>query len=158
MEIPSPDTGRLLRGGQRGLGPRHDWFFDQVYRSSNVFDYGVQTVSTDPVAGPGYHDRNGKPVFDTSAQIGLRTRSTVVVRRYGEAIFPVDVLVTFANGEHVREHWDGRERWMSYVYERNAKVTTVVVDPDRVLLLDVNRTNNSYDANAPTRAAAQNGC
>ena len=40
------------------------------------------------------------------------------MRRYGEAMFPVDVLVTFENGEQVREHWDGRERWKVFTYER----------------------------------------
>jgi hypothetical protein len=91
-------------------------FFDQVYRSSNVFDYGVQSVN----------------------------QSNVVVRRYGEAIFPVDVLVTFGNGERVTEHWDGVDRWKLYSYDRPSPIETVVVDPNRVLLLDVDYTNNSY--------------
>jgi hypothetical protein len=131
------------------------WFFDQVYRSSNVFDYGVQTVGSQPVPGPGYVDRNGKVAFDAGTGGPGRVRSTVVVRRYGEAIFPVDVQVTFANGEQLREHWDGRERWISYVYERGVGVETVFVDPDRILLLDINRTNNSYRAHPASGQAAQ---
>ena len=99
------------------------WFFDQVYRSSNVFDYGVQDL--------------------TSTADDGRFRTSVVVRRYGEAIFPVDVLVTFANGDRVTEHWDGRDRWKAYTYDRPSRVVSAVVDPDRVLLLDVNYTNNS---------------
>ena len=43
------------------------------------------------------------------------------MRRYGEAIFPVDVLVTFANGERVTEHWDGSDRWKLYTYDRPAR-------------------------------------
>ncbi len=38
------------------------------------------------------------------------------MRRYGEAIFPVDVLVTFKDGKQIREHWDGRGRWNRYTY------------------------------------------
>src|SRR4051794_39866709 len=75
-----------------------DWYFDQVYRSSNVFDYGVQSLS--------------------SERDGDRYRTTVVVRRYGEAVFPVDVLVTFANGERSVEKWDGADRWKLYVFDR----------------------------------------
>ena len=131
------------------------WFFDQVYRSSNVFDYGVQAVRSEAIPGPGFVDRKGKPTFEDGTGQGDRLRSTVVVRRYGEAIFPVDVLVSFANGEQVREHWDGRDRWTSFVYDRGVGVDTVVVDPDRVLLLDVNRTNNSYRAHPAAGAAAQ---
>jgi hypothetical protein len=78
----------------------HDlgWFFDQVYRSSNVFDYGVQDLQSTSEGGS----------FRTSA----------VIRRYGEGIFPVGVRVTFANGDHVDQQWDGRDRWKVYTYDR----------------------------------------
>ena len=98
-------------------------FFDQVYRSSNVFDYGVQDIRS---------ERDGE-----------QYRATVVARRYGEATFPVDLLVTFAGGERVTEHWDGQERWKLYVYDRRAPIVSAQIDPNRVLLLDVNYTNNS---------------
>jgi hypothetical protein len=99
------------------------WYFDQVYRSSNVFDYGVQDVK--------------------SERDGDQHHTTVVARRYGEATFPVDVLVTFASGERVTEHWDGKDRWKLYAYDRQVPVVSAQVDPSRVLLLDVNYTNNS---------------
>ena len=95
------------------------WFFDQVYRSSNVFDYGVQELQS---AGG---------------------RTSVVVRRYGEATFPVSVVTTFADGEQVRERWDGLDRRVVYTYQRPVNAVSVQVDPERVLLLDVNYTNNS---------------
>jgi hypothetical protein len=105
--------------GGRNLG----WFFDQVYRSSDVFDYAVQDVKS-------------------TAEDG-RFRTSVVIRRHGEAIFPVDVQVTFADGEKVTEQWSGRDRWKAYVYDRPARAASAAVDPDRVLLLDLNYTNNS---------------
>jgi hypothetical protein len=98
-------------------------YFDQVYRSSNAFDYGVQELRSMPEGG--------------------RFRTEVVVRRYGEAIFPIDVLVTFDDGERITEHWSGRDRWRLYVYDRAARARSAEADPDHVLLLDVNRTNNS---------------
>jgi len=98
-------------------------FFDQVYRSSDTFDYGIQELRSDRENG--------------------RYRTTLVVRRYGEAVFPIDVRITFDNGEQVTEHWDGRDRWRQYLYYRDAKARSAEADPDRVLLLDVNVTNNS---------------
>ena len=74
------------------------WFFDQVYRSSNVFDYGIQELR--------------------STARATASAPTVVARRYGEATFPIDVRVTFADGEQVIEHWDGRDRWQLYTYDR----------------------------------------
>jgi hypothetical protein len=104
-------------------GRNLDPFFDQTYRSSNVFDYGVQDLKS----------TNDNGTFHTS----------VVVRRYGEAIFPVTVRVTFANGEQVNDEWPGRDRWTAYTYDRPSRAVSAQVDPDRVLLLDINYTNNS---------------
>jgi hypothetical protein len=98
-------------------------FFDQVYRTSNVFDYGVQALE--------------------STRESIRYRTNVTVRRYGEAVFPVDVRVTFENGEQVTERWNGDDRWKLYTYERDSRAASAQIDPDRVLLLDVNYTNNS---------------
>jgi hypothetical protein len=102
------------------------WFFDQVYRSSNVFDYGIQELSSRLKPAP-------TTLYETS----------VVVRRYGEATFPVDVVTRFANGEEVRERWDGVDRRVIYTYARPARAVSAHVDPGRVLLLDINYTNNS---------------
>ncbi len=78
-------------------------------------------------------------------------RTTVVVRRFGEAIFPVDVVTTFRDGQRVTERWDGRDRRAIYTYDRPSEGLKVEVDPERVLLLDVNYTNNS--ATTEPRAA-----
>jgi Peptidase family M1 domain len=110
------------------------WFFDQVYRSSNVFDYGIQELQST-------RDRD-------------QYRTSVVVRRFGEAYFPIDVLVTFKNGEQVTEHWDGRDRWKLYTYERPSQALTAQVDPNRILLLDINLTNNSRTLAPQGRRAA----
>jgi aminopeptidase N len=109
-------------------------FFDRVYRSADVFDYGVDDLSASPEAS-GF-------------------RSIVVVRRFGEATFPVDVRVTFDDGERVTEHWDGVDRWKSYSYVRPASVVSAEVDPERVLLLDVNYTNNSKTLHPSTSKAS----
>jgi hypothetical protein len=109
-------------------GQGHVWFFDEVYRSSNTFDYGVQALRSDRQGEEGY-------------------RTTVVAARFGEAVFPVEVVTTFEDGQRVKEMWDGQDRRAIYVYERPAKAVSVEVDPERVLLLDVNFTNNSRTLN-----------
>jgi hypothetical protein len=100
------------------------WFFDQVYRSSNAFDYAIDSLASE-------------------RQDDGRYRTTVVVRRHGEAHFPVDVRIIFADGEQVTEHWHGRDRWKEYTFTRKARAESAAVDPERVLLLDINYTNNS---------------
>ena len=120
------------------------WFFDEVYRSSNVFDYAAERLESVEVASRGFTEPTPGAALtfeDTTNKALFRT--TVVVRRIGEATFPVDVLITFENGEQVRESWDGRGRWQPYMYEKPTRAVSVQVDPERVLLLDVNYTNNS---------------
>ncbi len=131
------------------------WFFDQVYRSSNVFDYAVAGVQSVPAAGQGYVSRDGKEEPIVPGAGPVRYRTTVVVRRLGEALFPVDVQIVFDNGEKVVEHWNGRERWRAFTFERPARPERVEVDPGRVLLLDVNRTNNSWVSRPAAAGAAR---
>jgi hypothetical protein len=65
------------------------------------------------------------------------------VQRLGEATLPVDVVTTFADGQQVKERWNGLDRRAIYVYERPSHATSVEVDPQRALLLDIDYTNNS---------------
>jgi aminopeptidase N len=109
------------------------WFFDQVYRGSNTFDYGVQRFTSTQV-----RDVGTDAVPDATLY-----RTLVVVQRLGEAIFPVAVVTTLRDGERITEQWDGRDRRAIYTYERTSQAVSVQVDPERVLLLDVDYTNNS---------------
>lgn len=130
------------------------WFFDQVHRGSNVFDYGVAALRSEPASGRGYFGEGDQRVFSTPRAVGDVYRTTVVVRRYGEGLFPVDVRLRMENGEEIRWQWDGRDRWKLFEVERPSRAASVVVDPDRVLLLDVNYTNNSATLRpAATQAA-----
>jgi aminopeptidase N len=130
------------------------WFFDQVYRSSNVFDYAVEALESARLQTRGLTERDGnEPEYqETTAQDLYQT--TVVVRRLGEAIFPVDLLITLDNGEQVREKWDGVDRWKAFTYQRASRAISAQVDPERVLLLDVNYTNNSRTLAAKSDEAA----
>ena len=112
------------------------WFFDEVYRGSNSFDYAVQELKSE-AAGQG------------------RFRSAVAVQRLGEAIFPVDVVTTFADGSRATERWDGKDRRMLYSYDRPSRPVRVEVDPGQVLLLDVNRTNNTRTTQPRAAQAAR---
>ncbi len=131
------------------------WFFDQVHRSSNVFDYGVSSVRSEPVRLAGFVERDGQMQPAPAATGAPVYRTTVVVRRYGEAVFPMEVLVVFRNGEEVREAWNGRDRWKAFTYEREVEAAWAEVDPGRVLLLDVNRVNNSYSTTPKRDEAAR---
>jgi aminopeptidase N len=111
------------------------WYFDQVYRGSQTFDYGIDVFRSEP-AGSGFH-------------------TVVVARRYGDGIFPVPVRVVFADGQQMVWSWDGRDRWRLFEADGAARGLTAEVDPERVLVLDVNRTNNGMSLQPQAHAAAR---
>ncbi len=115
-------------------GQELEWFWDQTYRSSHVFDYAVDGVV----------ERAGG---------GQR----VLLRRWGEGIFPLEVRIEFADGRAVTERWDGRARWTYYDFftGEDDPVIAVYLDPEGKLALDVNETNDSWVREAPARQAAR---
>ena len=130
-------------------GKDHKWFVDQVYTSSNTFDYSVESLVSEPVTFRGVAEDLGEPRLQ---QVTYRT--TVVARRLEAGQFPVDVLVTFANGEQVREKWNGQGRWAVFTYDKTVRAQSAQVDPERVLLLDTNFTNNSVTLEPQSDRAA----
>ena len=130
-----PRPGDLFQTASEVSGRDLTPFFDQVYRGSAVFDYGVESVSS---------SRNDEATFT----------SEVVVRRFGDGIFPVTILVTLANGEQRRFAWDGGGRWHRVTLDHEYRAVSAQVDPDQVLLLDTNFTNNSFATDPQSGRAA----
>jgi len=126
------------------------WFVEQVYRNSNTFDYGIERLASENIAWRGLNDSTA---FENQTLDKL-WRTTVVARRIGSGQFPVDVLVTFSDGHQERERWDGRARWQNFSYDRPARAVSAQVDPERVLLLDTNFTNNSKSVSPAAADAA----
>jgi hypothetical protein len=134
-------------------GKDHAWFREQVYQSSNTFDYSIDRLDSEPIEARGIMESPDGLKFQETRVDG-QFRTTVVVRRLEAGQFPVDVLVTFSNGEQAREQWDGRGRWGVFTFDRPFKAVSAQIDPERVLLLDVNYTNNSRVLEPATEAAA----
>jgi hypothetical protein len=134
------------------------WFFDQVLRDSVVFDYAVESADSVPLKPHGWIERGGRREYveppDDDDIVGERYRTEVVVRRLGAGRFPVDVLLVFEDRQEIREAWDGQAGWKRFVVERPAKLDYAVVDPDRVLMLDPDRVNNSRFREKPAALAA----
>ncbi|HSC25843.1 MAG TPA: M1 family metallopeptidase [Vicinamibacterales bacterium] len=131
------------------------WFFDQVHRGSNAFDYGVQTFRSERAGDRGHFGDGERRAFSSEPRPGQDYTTTVVVRRHGEGIFPVPVRVVFEDGEEVRWEWDGRSRWKLFEVDRPSRARSVEVDPDRMLLLDVDYTNNSMSLRPRAAEAAR---
>jgi hypothetical protein len=124
-----------------------NWFFNEMLFTSNICDYKVYYVRNRlKSADLGYYDDAETMSFKTSdpkdsSKIYL---SKILLKREGEVVMPVDVLVHFDNGTEIKELWDGKSRTCLLKYEKPAKVLWVKIDPENKLVIDINRNNNSY--------------
>ncbi len=114
---------------------------------SGQFDYAIQEVATFSAANEGWvgegEERTlveGREDDDEEAAV---FRSEVVARRLGEGVFPVEVALVFEDGHEIRKKWAGQARWKLFVEEYSSRLEYAVVDPDRILALDVDPKNNS---------------
>lgn len=134
-------------------GQDHAFFIEQVYRSSNTFDYAIERVVSEPIEARGLMESPNGLTFQ-EPQVEGQFRTSVTVRRLAAGQFPVDVLVTFRNGEQARQQWDGRGRWAVLEFDRPVEAVSAQIDPERHLLLDTNNTNNSRTLEPRGDAAA----
>ena len=120
------------------------WFWDQAVYGTQVLDYEVLRADSTPLL---WYDKN------TQEKPGETTYETqVILHRKGDFVFPVEAEVKFDNGENTRERWDGKDRWVRYVYRKKAQLQSVELDPEHGILLDSNYLNNSYVKDAQRRA------
>jgi hypothetical protein len=140
-----PTKEDFLKTIEEVSGQNLRWYFDQAVYGTQVLDYEIWRAGSDRldwyVKDPP-KEKKGETIY----------RTTVLVHRKGDFIFPVDVLIRFDNGESVAEHWDGKDRWVRYTYDKKAKLVSAQIDPDGAVRLDKDFFNNSYTKEEDTRA------
>jgi hypothetical protein len=125
------------------------WYFNQAVYGTPVMDYSVRKIESLPMNW--YEEKKtgaGKDDKDTVY------RSYVWLQRKEEFVMPVDVEIKFENGETMREHWDGADRWTKFgPYDKKTKIASAELDPDHKIHIDRNDFNNSYTAEANVKPA-----
>jgi Peptidase family M1 domain len=120
-------------------------FFNQAVYGTQILDYAVDSISSDPVQ---WWLPEPKDAKDTDY------RTIVTLHRKGDFILPVTVEIIFEDGTRKREQWDGVDRWISFTYTGKTKIRSAEIDPDHTVLLDKNFFNNSY-TNKPNAIATR---
>lgn len=106
-----------------------DWFFEQALWSTRILDYGIDSVYAEKIS----------VLSDSISNFHNR----VVVRRAGSFIFPVEVFSVLANGEILRQKWNGEDSVFVIDYNIQSPIKLAWVDTGQRVPLDVNWTNNS---------------
>ncbi len=118
-------------------------FFNQAVYGTQVLDYSVDSIASDPVQW-------WLPVPKDDKNTDYRT--TVYLRRKGDFLLPVTVEIVFSDGTRLRDFWDGgtsdQARWKKLTYTRKAKIVSAEIDPDHTVLLDRDLFNNSITKKA----------
>jgi hypothetical protein len=110
-------------------------YFNQAVYGTQILDYSVDSISYDSLQWWLPESKDKKQI---------QYVSTVYLRRKGDFILPVNAEIVFDDGTHLRERWNGVDRWTKFTYTRNAKIISAEIDPDHTTLLDSNFFNNSY--------------
>ncbi|MFZ0636467.1 MAG: M1 family metallopeptidase [Candidatus Acidiferrales bacterium] len=126
-------------------------YFDQAISGTAILDYEVLDVDADRL---NWYEKKSQFSPDSPGQM---YHNSVLIHRKGDFIFPVDVQVKFSNGETVLEHWDGRDRWIRYTYDKMAKVVSAEIDPQHQVLLDSDLFNDSRTVKSDTHATRKLG-
>ncbi len=128
---------------QQDLG----WYWQQAVYGTQMLDYEVSRAESTPVNwyDPKLDEKKGETEYETQ----------VVLHRKGDFVFPVEAEIKFDNGESDRVRWDGRDRWVRYVYTKKAQVVSVQIDPDYRVTMDRDYLNNSNSDSAHHLAVAK---
>jgi hypothetical protein len=144
-------------------GQNLDEYFRETIRGSGILDYEIGSASSVKANQPlGIFDRDGKRVTVDSPDrkaSGTKTpemyATSVIVRRRGEVVLPVEIAFKFEGQPVERQTWDGAARWKKFEFTRPQRLEWVDIDPDRKVILDVDWLNNSYRLVRDTRAATK---
>lgn len=121
-------------------------FLDEGINTTKVIDYSVASIQNSKQA-------NSFGIFDKKDSDGVTYvkgeliddyTSSIVLYKFGELSFPVDIKVVFENGDVVMEEWDGISNRKTFRYEGQHKIVTAIIDPLHKLRVDLDYNNNSY--------------
>jgi hypothetical protein len=142
-----PTQEDFMRTVNEVAGRDLSWFWNQAVYGTQVLDYEIERADSNPVDwyDDNLREKKGETEYETQ----------VILHRKGDFIFPVEAEVTFDDGETVRERWDGKDRWVRYVYRKKAQVESVQIDRGYRVVLDSNYLNNSHVVASQRKATAK---
>jgi len=134
------DVNALAQALSEARGTDLKFLIAECFRGDVVFDYAGAALESRSVAGGLVETtvtlvRQAPGLFTTGAD----DRNAVMPMR-----------VRFADGTEVRDVFDGAAPSLSLVYTAPTAAVSATVDPDVMLLLDVNRQNNTIIRDAGT--------
>jgi hypothetical protein len=136
----------VIKNHVNKFGPDMNWYFNQVLYSSNICDYKILDIENNINEDPqGLFDKDGQKISGNQVKNdSLKKYETkVILKREGEVMLPVEVLIHFEDGQEIIKEWTGEERTYEFKFLSNSKIAWAKIDPDNKIQIDVNQANNS---------------
>jgi len=130
-------------GGIKVAGHVLNWksIWNHAYQQNDVLDYGIHRLSC-------------KTALENENNFDV----TLELRRLGEFKLPVEILVTWDDDSTSELSWNGQSQWWRKSWPNSSnQIKSVVVDPQRRLLLDRDWMNNSQLLEADEKRAYRLG-
>jgi hypothetical protein len=116
-------------------------------------DYVAANATSHESAEPaGVFDRNGARETASGTSTGSDWEGWALIVRRGTVKLPVSIELRSADGSVQRTTWDGAGNWVRVPYHGKSELVSIVVDPDRNVLVDDNLSNNAYRVGRRARA------
>ncbi len=142
------------------------WFAGQVYANAPIDDRVVSIETRERVPEPGTFVQadGGRIELDEQAARSREReerrkskepfpwQSTVEVRRYAAHV-PETIVFRFDDGSSEVVQWAEAERWHRFMFEKPVRVSSVQIDPDRNVLLDLDKLDDGRTREAATAAS-----
>jgi len=102
-------------------GKKLDWFFEQWLTANPALDFGIENIQREKIE-EGY-------------------KTTITIKKHGEGIEPIEIMVVQKNGSKIPLVWEGEGEEHQEVLITPSPIETVEIDPQRESS-DPNRLNN----------------
>lgn len=113
----------------------------ECLRADAIFDYSLASLQSAP---------GSSGLIETTVNIARAGSGRFALgHEGGDRDRSMPVLVRFADGSEVRDYVDGAAPASTLVYSAKVAAVSATIDPDVMLLLDVNRENNAIVREAP---------
>ncbi|MDP3025436.1 MAG: M1 family metallopeptidase [candidate division Zixibacteria bacterium] len=129
FQFKHPKTDDFKKLAEKVTNQNLDVFFKEWFYDTKTCDYEVKKIKSEQ---KGNSKNKKEKLYET----------TVEIRRNGDIMMPVEVLIELENGEKLKENWDGKDKWVKIKLETKAKIRSAILDPENKMVLDVNVNNN----------------
>jgi len=113
----------------------------ECLRADAVFDYSLDGLQSTPGAAG---------LVETTVTIGRHGSGRFAIsEEEGDRNATMPLLVRFADGKEARDYFDGAKPSSTFLYSARTPAVAARIDPDAMLLLDIDRDNNAIVHDAP---------